>query len=108
MATESFASTAQMEQRSQGAITAASHPFLEKELAAATREIQKYCRWHIAPVLDIELVSRSKFWHEIWVPAMQISDVVITTLDGVETTLASEDFDPATGWTSWSGDRFTL
>lgn len=108
MATESFASTAQMEQRSLGAITATSHPFLEKELAAATREIQKYCRWHIFPVMDIAKVSRSRHWRDIWVPAMQISDVVITTLDEVDHVLAAEEFDPETGWTSWSGDRYTL
>lgn len=108
MSTDPFATTSQMAERTRGAITATSHPFLAQELAAATREIQKYCGWHIAPALDVVAISRSRHWREVWIPAMQISDVTITTLDGVDHVLDADDFDPNTGWTSWSGDRYTL
>lgn len=108
MSTDPFATPTQMEQRTGGAITTTTHPFLAQELAAATREIQKHCGWHIAPALDVVHVSRSRHWRDIWVPAMQVSDVTITTLDDVDHVLDSSEFDPETGWTSWSGDRFTL
>lgn len=108
MSTDPFATPTDMDDRTGGAITATTHPFLARELAAATREIQKYCGWHIAPALDVVQVSRSRHWREIWVPAMQISDVTITTLDDVEHVLDDSEFDPESGWTSWAGDRFSL
>lgn len=108
MAVVPFATPSQMEQRSRGAITATSHPFLAQELAAATREIQKYCGWHIAPALEVVKTRRGRECEAIWIPAMQISDVTITTSDDVEHVLGDDEFDPETGWTSWSGDRYTL
>ena len=104
----SFATPTDMEQRSQGAITATTHPFLQKELNAATRTIREYCGWHIAPAEAITRKNRSAFWDPIWIPAMEITAVTITTLDAVEHVLADDEFDPNTGWTTWSGDRYTL
>ncbi len=103
-----FATTTDMEQRSQGHITATSHPFLQKELDAASRAIRDECGWHIATAETITRKVRSASRHAIWVPAMQITTVTITTLDDVAHVLPDDQFDPETGWTSWAGDRYTL
>lgn len=105
---EPFATPQDMDDRTQGEITATSHPFLAKELAAATRTIRNHCGWHIATAEEITVKRRSRFRSEIWIPAMQISAAQVTTLDGVDHTFTDDEFDPETGWTSWSGDRYTL
>jgi hypothetical protein len=104
----SFATPTDMGQRSQGAITATTHPFVQQELDAATRTIRNECGWHIATVETLTRKRRSAFWEPIWIPAMEITAVKIITLDEVENILADDEFDPDTGWTSWSGDRYTL
>lgn len=53
MADDAFANANQMGSRTQGAITSATHPFLDDELVAATREIRDTCGWHIAPVKEL-------------------------------------------------------
>lgn len=103
-----FATAQDMQDRSLGAITAATHPFLEGELDAATRAIRNECGWHIATPEAITRRVRRPFHGPIWVPAMEITSVTITTPDGVAHILADDEFDPDTGWTSWSGARYTL
>lgn len=102
-----FATAQQMANRSSGAIPS-DHPYLTTALAAASRLIRNECGWHIATAETLTVKSRSRHWGEIWIPAMQITAVTITTLDGVGHVLADDEFDPETGWTSWSGDRYTI
>lgn len=102
----SFATVQDMEERSQGAITAATHPFLQKELDAATETIRNHCRWHIAPLKNVDLVRRFSCVETVWLPAMRVSAVVSATLDGMELdpdALTEVEFDPLTGWTSLEG-----
>lgn len=108
MVLDPLATAQQMNDRTLGAITATSHPFLETELKAASRLIRNECRWHIAPVVEVVRKVRKRHRHEIWVPAMEITAVRISTHGGVATDLADDEFDPDTGWTAWSGDRYTL
>lgn len=101
-----FASAPLMEQRSQGAITTTTHPYLHRELAAATQDIRDYCRWHIAPRFQTTHRRRGRNPGDIWLPAMRIHSIDEATIDGRtldETALAAVDFDPDTGWTSLCG-----
>lgn len=103
----SFATPQDMDDRTRGEITATSYPFLQKELDAATRTIREACGWHIAPI-ETHVVRRvSRHRSEIWVPAMNILAVRISDAGGARD-LADFDFDPMTGMTTWSGDRYTL
>lgn len=101
--TDLFASTRQMEQRSLGAITEQSHPYLTHELAAATDLIREACRWHIAPRKQLQLIRRFGERERVWLPAMQIESIDEVTVDGKlwsAEQLAAVQFDPLTGWTS--------
>lgn len=101
-----FASVALMEQRSQGAITAASHPFLQRELEAATQDIKDFCRWHIAPVEQVTYKRRGRHAEQVWLPAMRIGAITAVTLDGTACDAAqveAVEFDEDTGWTNLSG-----
>lgn len=105
---ESFASAQDMQDRSLGAITTTSHPFLERELKAATRTIRNACGWHIATAQQVRH-RRVRPWHEaVWLPAMQIESIVSATVDGVEVTPSSVKFDPETGWTNLRGSDVTV
>jgi hypothetical protein len=104
--TDPFATAQRMEERSQGAITTTTHPYLHRELASATQDIRDYCRWHIAPRLPTTFRRRGRNAGEIWLPAMQIHSIDAVTLDGRTldpAALAAVDFDPDTGWTSLCG-----
>lgn len=101
-----FATAELMENRSQGAITAASHPYLERELDAATQDIRDFCRWHIAPKLRVEYRRAGHSVEQVWLPAMQITSIDSVTIDGIvwsEAAVAAVDFDEDTGWTGLCG-----
>lgn len=107
MPLQSFASTAQMSSRTKGAITLSSHPFLDDELAAASRAIRDACGWHVAKVETLHyrrVFGRSREY--VLLPAMQIQAVTAATIDGVvwdADQLASVEFDPETGMTNLYG-----
>lgn len=104
--TDPFASTSLMEDRSQGAITTASHPHLARELEAATRDIKDFCRWHISPRKSVTQKRRGRFAEDVWLQAMQIESIDAVTIDGVEYTedqVAAVEFDEDTGWTNLRG-----
>jgi hypothetical protein len=104
--TDPFASTALMEQRSQGAITLTSHPYLPRELASASQDIKDFCRWHITPRKSVTQKRRGRFAEDVWLQAMQIEKIDAVTIDGVEYTedqVAAVEFDEETGWTNLRG-----
>ncbi len=101
-----FATAALMESRSQGAITAATHPFLEQELAAASRAIRDFCRWHVAPARQVTYRRAGRLADDVWLPAMEVASIDAVTIDGREWTdekVADVEFDPLTGWTDLCG-----
>lgn len=106
----SFASPQDMESRSQGQITAATHPFLGDELAAATNAIQEYCGWHIAPLQGVDFVRRFPSREQVWLPAMRVTGVTAATIDGVDLSdrLGGIEFDPVTGWTNLAGRSISV
>lgn len=111
MAVDTFASVEDMEKRSLGQITAATHPFLKDELEAATASIREYCGWHIATKQAVTLVRRFPSWEQVYLPAMQIEGVTSAVLDGRTLTsddLAKVEFDPITGWTNLSGRSISV
>lgn len=96
-----FATPDQMADRSRGAITVASHPFLPSALKAASKEIRKCCRWHVATRETvtrafIEPAPRS----DLWLPALEIASIDEATLDGVPLDVSAVVINPETGWTS--------
>lgn len=99
---KSFATPQQMEQRSQGEIPA-SHPFLDTELQAATRQIRQACGWHIAKVETLRLQKVRPHPETLWLPAMQIQTIEECTVDG--TAVTGIDFDPEIGWTPVLGSK---
>jgi hypothetical protein len=106
MALEPFASAQQMADRSQGAITADTHPFLDSALKAASKKIRDYCRWHIATTQDLTYKRRGPAPIDVWLPAMQITAITAVTIDGTTwdaDALAGVEFDPDTGWTNLRG-----
>jgi hypothetical protein len=99
-----FATSDQMADRSQGAITATTHQFLVDELAAATRAIRNECGWHIAPRETVVYRHVRPWVEQVWLPAMEIVSIDEVVIDGVTATdLTVYKFDPATGWTNISG-----
>lgn len=100
---ETFATVTQMEQRSQGMITATTHPFLETELKAATRTIRNECRWHVADQGERTFRRVRPFVEDVWLPAMQIDSIVSAVVDGTSLDVSTIRFDPDTGWTSLRG-----
>lgn len=106
-----FATPEDMERRSQGAITTASHPYLADELAAATRNIQDFCRWHVAPAKTCTYRRVTPLYESVWLPAMEIDRIDSVTIDGTEydeQRLGNIKFDPATGWTNLAGSDVTI
>lgn len=100
----SFATPDQMEDRSGGAILT-THPFLQKELAAATRQIRNRCGWHIATRQQVRIRHVRPFPESVWLPAMQIESIDSAIMDGATRTTSGIDFDPDTGWTPLCGRR---
>ncbi|WP_425836961.1 hypothetical protein [Microbacterium sp. PA5] len=110
-AEDPFASPTLMEQRSQGAITTTTHPYLPSELNAATQDIRDFCRWHIAPRKQLTHHQRGPFVEHVWLPAMQIQSIDEVTADGTvwtEDQVAAIEFNPDTGWTSLCGRYVTV
>lgn len=101
---EAFATPALMASRSQGEVTAESHPYLARELAAATKRIRDYCGWHIAGREVVTYSANRRFADWVFLPAQQIGEVSSVTLDGVLLdNLALFTVDGATGETNaWS------
>lgn len=102
--TESFATAQEMADRSEGAIPV-NHPFLEKELKAATQAIRNACGWHIAKVETLTFERVGPFAEHVWLPAMEISAVGAATVDGTLLVVDSIEFDKMTGWTNICGRR---
>lgn len=100
----SFATPEEMAERSGGAIPA-NHPFLQKELAAATRRIRDACGWHIATAEPITFERVGPFAEHVWLPAMEITAITTATIDGTTVDVATVEFDKQTGWTSLCGRR---
>lgn len=101
---ESFATAQEMADRSQGAIPV-NHPFLEKELKAATKTIRNACGWHIAKVETLTFERVGPFAEHVWLPAMAIASVTAATIDGTALVADSIEFDKMTGWTNLCGRR---
>ena len=99
---DNFASVTDMQERSQGMITAATHPFLEKELKAATRTIRNACGWHIAGKGEVTFKRVRPFPDDVWLPAMRIESITSATVDGA-VRADGFVFDPDTGWTNIRG-----
>lgn len=103
---EPFASAQLMEQRTQGEITSTTHVYLAQELAAASRAIRNYCRWHVATSETLTYKRVGRFEADVWLPAMEITSITKVTLDGVAwTNLDAVEFDGRTGWTNLRGRR---
>lgn len=102
-----FATPEQMEQRTQGVI-AATHPSLNTELAAATRAIRDYCGWHIAGAETVTYRRVRPYRDQVWLPAMQISEIVEATIDGETIDPDVVEVDPSTGWTSLRGRNVSV
>lgn len=103
-----FATPELMEQRTQGAITTTTHPFLENELAAASRAIRNECRWHIAPLTQLTYRRNGRYAADVWLPAMQIQSITGVVVDGSAWSLDLVEFDADTGWTNLYGRRVAV
>lgn len=106
--TDPFATPDDMSNRTEGEITATTHPFLEKELAAATRAIREACGWHIAKTGTVEY---RRVWQRpgpVFLPASQIASITSATVDGVDLDASTVLFDPITGETNLYARSFTI
>lgn len=97
-----FATPQQMANRTQGAI-AANHPFLEDELNAATEAIRRHCGWHIATQEDLHFRRTGPYHDQVWLPAMQITEISEAKVNGADLDPDAIEFDHDTGWTSMRG-----
>lgn len=111
MALAPFATKEQMQQRSQGAITVSSHPFLEDELKAASQLIRDECRWHVARQEELHLRKTWGTRELVWLPAMEITAITAVTIGDVvwdSEQLATVEFDRDTGWTNLCGRKVDI
>lgn len=103
----SFASTADMAARSNGAIPA-DRPFLQKALDAASARIRNYCGWHISTVESVEdLRVRATPGQVLWLPTTYLTAIDAISINGVlldEVALAAVDFsaDGRVDFTAWA------
>lgn len=108
---EPFADTDLMEDRSQGAISRTSHPYLARELAAATQDIRDFCRWHVTPRKQVTYKRSGPHPEQVWLPAMQIASIEAVSIDGTmwdASALSAVEFDEDTGWTNLHGRRVVV
>ena len=108
---ELLATPEQMCERTQGEVSAESHPFLANELASASNDIRGFCRWHIYPEKQVSYRRVGASVDDVWLSAMEISSIDAVTIDGVEWTteqVAGVEFDPLTGWTNLCGRRVSV
>ena len=101
-----FASPEDMERRSLGQITAATHPFLADELEAATAAIRAFCGWHIAQTEAVTFIRRFPYVEQVYLPAGNVLGVSAAVVDGITfdaEQLEAVEFDPLTGWTNIAG-----
>lgn len=98
-----FATADQMDQRTQGQITTASHPFLEAEIAAAERLIRDVCGWHVAPRQEVTLRRRGRDAADLWLPTIGDVQLSAATIDEQVLDVAALHVDPVTGWTGLRG-----
>lgn len=111
MTLQPFATPEQMGQRTQGAITVSSHPFLETELAAASRLIRDECGWHVAEQEELHLRKTWGTRELVYLPAMEIESITGVTIGDVvwdAEQLATVEFDRDTGWTNLCGRKVDI
>lgn len=111
MTITSFASVGQMSQRTQGAITLSSHPFLDDELAAASQLIRDACHWHVAKKETLRLRKTWGTRELVYLPAMEIDAITAVTIGDVvwdAEQLATVEFDRDTGWTNLCGRKVDI
>jgi hypothetical protein len=106
-AAETFATEAQMAERSKGAIPA-DRPFLLTELKAATNLIRNHCGWHIAGEVTDHAIFDGVAGRRIFLPTIHVTALVSVTLDGVTLDLDTDDLQWSQSgevWRpSWSGN----
>lgn len=100
---DSFATAELMADRTEGEITLATHPYLTRELAAATRAIRGVCGWHVAPTRTIPYQRVGRFPWLCFLPAMQIQSIVSAAVNGVPVDPTLVEFDSDTGQTNLYG-----
>lgn len=95
-----FASAAQMAQRSNGAIPA-DRPFLDAALKAATTRIRNFCGWHIATEQQDTLVLDGQGAAVIYLPTMRVVSIDEMTIDGTEVVFESDSLQWSEGGRLW-------
>lgn len=78
---DAFATTADMAERSNGAIPA-DRLFLAEALKAATARIRNYCGWHIATEQSDTLVLDESRGRVLYLPTLKLSSIDSMTIDG--------------------------
>ncbi|WP_157560530.1 hypothetical protein [Microbacterium gubbeenense] len=105
---EPLATPEQMCERTQGEVSAESHPFLANELASASDDIRTFCRWHIYPEKQVTYRRVGASADDVWLSAMEITSIDEVTVDGEtwdDDRMAAVEFDPDTGWTNICGRK---
>lgn len=104
-----FATAQQMADRSGGAIPA-DHPFLAVALGAATREIRKFCRWHIAPSRTETAKLAATYGRPLWLPSAHVTDIASIDNGGTPLTITNVDWSESgeIGYAHWVTGRRTV
>lgn len=107
--TQPFATPQQMADRSGGAIPA-NHPHLVLALGAATREIRKHCRWHVAPSRTETLKVAARAGRPVWLPTQKITAINTISISGAPLDVGLVDWseDGELGYTAWTTGRQAL
>lgn len=70
---------------------------LERRLAAAENAVRRYCGWHIAPVIDDELVLDGSGTRTLFVPSLRVDSILSCEVGGVPVDVETLE---------WSGDGY--
>ena len=70
---------------------------LARRISAAERRVRDYCGWHVAPVIEQNLILDGSGARSLFVPSLRVLEVISCTVNG-------QEIDPDT--LEWSGDGF--
>lgn len=79
---------------------------LDRLLASASKVIRKFCRWHIAPAMDVTMVVDGSGARDLMLPTLALNSIASIVEDGTALVLPELEW-TANGWLRKPAGRWT-